>query len=121
MPVTVAGCHGPTGGTSLTALVALIPLLDPRIAAVVVAAHLPEAGVVVVEHANAGDELGALPEVEVRDEQARRTAVVTRQRLAVGRERDPCLAAGHVVERKVRRVPGGRVGDDVGRRRQRWR
>ena len=48
--------------------------------------------------------LGALPEVQVRHEQPRRPAVLGLERLAVVAERDPGLAAGHVLERQVGRV-----------------
>src|SRR4051812_9236478 len=99
MSATVASCHAPTGGTttvrrSLMRSIALIALLEPGIATVVIPAHLPEAGFIVVQQRDDGAELGALPEVEVWDEPPCRTAVVRRQRLAVVLERDPCFASG---------------------------
>ena len=48
--------------------------------------------------------LRALPEVEVRHEQPRRTAVLGVERLAVELERDPGLAVEQVLERHVGRV-----------------
>src|SRR6266481_6149024 len=62
---TVATCHPPTRGKP-TRSVALVALLEPGIAAVVVAALLPEPGFVVVPEAQTGYPFGALPDVEVR-------------------------------------------------------
>ena len=42
-----------------------IPLFAPRIAVVVVAAHFPESGLVLVHKRDAANPLGTLPEVEV--------------------------------------------------------
>src|SRR3954454_21473413 len=56
--------------------VAPVPLLQPRVAAKVVAVRLPEAGLVLVPELEAAHPLGALPEVEVRDEQPCRAAVL---------------------------------------------
>jgi len=53
----------------------------------------------------------------VRDEHARRAAVLRLERLASVAERDPCLAARHVLERQVGRVAAVAELDDVfGRR-----
>jgi hypothetical protein len=43
-------------------LLSLIPLFAPRVAVVVVAPHLPEAGLIVIEHAKPGDVLVRTPE-----------------------------------------------------------
>ena len=56
--------------------VAPIALLLPGVAVVVVAVALPEAGLVVVVEPMPAHPLGALPEVQVRDEQPRRPAVL---------------------------------------------
>src|SRR4029079_1618003 len=85
-------------------LVPLVALLAPGVAAVVVAQRLPEAWLVVLVEADAADPLGALPEVEVRDEQPRGGALRGRQRLAVVLVDHPGLPAGEVRERQVRRV-----------------
>jgi hypothetical protein len=56
------------GGFGVQGSVALVALFEPWVAAIVVAAHFPESGFVVVENMEAGYPLGALPEVEVRHE-----------------------------------------------------
>src|SRR5262249_60356889 len=84
------------------ALVAPIPLFLPRITAVVVAVGLPEPGLVVVEELQPANPLGALPEVEVRDEQPGGTTVHRLERLAVGFVPHPSRAPGHGGRRGVR-------------------
>src|SRR6476659_7748975 len=59
---------GSAAGEEVTS-VALVPLLLPGISPVVVAVALPEPLLVVVEQAQPGDPLGALPEVQVGDQQ----------------------------------------------------
>src|SRR6201999_299483 len=91
-----------------------IPLLLPRVAVVVVAVGLPEAGLVVVHDPQATDPLGALPEVEVGDEEPGRAAVLARQRRALVLGDDPGTAAGQVLQREVGRVAAERVGGGEG-------
>src|SRR5262245_48615689 len=79
-------------------LVAPVPLLQPRIAAQVVAVRLPEAGLVLVPERQSAHPLGALPEVEVRDEETGRAAVLGVEGLAVVAEGDPGLAARDVLQ-----------------------
>src|SRR4051794_39565747 len=93
--------------------VAPVTLLKPGIPAVVVAVALPEARPILLAEDQAAHPLGALPEVQMRDEQARRSAVLGLQRLAVEVERDPGLAAGDVLERQVRVVAAVAHGDRV--------
>ena len=69
-----------------------------------VAVRLPEAGLVGGGQPQAAHPLGALPEVQVRDEQPGGAAVLGVERLAVVGVRDPGLAAGEVLEREVGRV-----------------
>src|SRR3954451_18739990 len=95
--------------------VAPVPLLQPRVAAKVVAVRLPEAGLVLVPELEAAHPLGALPEVEVRDEQPYRAAVLRVERLAVVAERDPGFAVDQILERDVRRVAAVTERDRVGR------
>src|SRR5512138_2072770 len=64
-------------------LLLVIPLLEPRVAVVVVAAHFPEAGLVVHRELDALDPLGALPEIELGDHHAQRAAMLAADRLAV--------------------------------------
>src|SRR5215207_4681318 len=78
---TVAGRQAMRGS------VALVALLTPGIPAVVVAQRLPETRLVGVGDLELGQPLGALPEVQVRDEQPRRTSVLELQRRAVVGER----------------------------------
>src|SRR3954470_14514809 len=101
------GAHGSrprratADGPAVARLVAPVALLFPRVAAVVVAVGLPEAGLVVVEELDAAHPLGALPEVEMRHQQARRPAVLGLERLVAVAVCDPRLAAGHVGDRQV--------------------
>src|SRR2546429_8070 len=102
MSTTCAGCHDMCGaatpGAGSAASVTLVPLLEPRGAAGVVAVLLPEPGLIVIEHPQTRDELRALPEIEVRHEEAGRPSVGPFERLALVVPHDPCLAAGHVRE-----------------------
>src|ERR1700736_4034814 len=111
--VTLPSCQfNKRGPRALTALaselvgisVSPVPLLAPWIAIVVVAVRLPEARLVLLHQSDAPDPLGALPEVEVRDEHPCGATVLGVQRLAVELEHDPSFPAGQVLERKVRRV-----------------
>src|SRR5690242_10631567 len=99
MDRTVACCHGAPVRARARGSVTLVALFEPRVAAVVVAVLLPEPRLVVVENAQAGDPLRALPEVEVRHEEARRAAVLGRQWLPVELPRDPRATARHVGQR----------------------
>ena len=69
---TSAALHARRAGRS----VPLVPLLAPWVAVVVVAELLPEAGLVLEQQLEAAHPLGRLPEVEVRDEQPGRAAVL---------------------------------------------
>src|SRR5688572_26704256 len=71
-----------------------VPLLAERVAVVVVAERFPETGLVLVHESKAPHPLRALPEVEVRHEEAGGPAVLRIERFAVVAERDPSLAAG---------------------------
>src|SRR5207249_10233871 len=66
-----------------------VPLLAPRVSVVVVAEALPETRLVLVDQLEPAHPLRALPQVQVRDEQPRRPAVLGCQRLAVVPERHP--------------------------------
>ena len=63
--------------------VAPVPLFAPWVPVVVVAEALPESGLVVEGQRDAADPLRALPQVQVRDEQPGRAAVLRGQVLAV--------------------------------------
>src|SRR5271170_2467187 len=81
-----------------------IALLLPGITLVVIAALLPESGLVARHELDAPDPFGALPEVEFRHDRAHRAAMLARDRLAL-----PFVGKQHVVivemlERKVGRV-----------------
>ena len=75
-PVSLSAEPGAPVATS----VALVALLEPGVAPVVVAVLLPEPGLVVVQHPQPRHPLGALPEVEVGHEQAGGAAVLAWQR-----------------------------------------
>src|SRR3954462_4465791 len=81
-----------------------IALLFPWVAVVVVAVGLPEAGLVVVAQLEAADPLRALPEVQMRDQQPRRAAVLGLERLPPVLVGDPRPAAGQILERQVGRI-----------------
>src|SRR6478735_10531192 len=95
--VTVPTCH-------CTGSVAPVALLAPGIAVVVVADALPEAGLVVHAEAQPPHPLGALPEVEVRDQEAGGASVLGLEVLPVVADRHPRLAARDVLEGQVGRV-----------------
>src|SRR5262249_4836017 len=59
-----------------TGSVATVPFLFPGVAVIVVAERLPEAGAIVRDEPQAPDPLRALPEVEVRHDQAGRPPVL---------------------------------------------
>src|SRR5215475_11133309 len=77
-------CHR---AVAVIASVIRISLLIARIAVHVVAAQLPEAGLVALRELKTVHPLRRFPEVEMRHEQARRTLVLARQRLAFVLER----------------------------------
>src|SRR5690348_12844308 len=106
-----AGCHlrgageiTPIAPAPWGYLVAPVPLLAPRITVDVVAVRLPEARLLLLVEPDLLDPLGALPEIEMRHQHARRTAVLGRQGLAVVLVDDPRLAVHQVLERQVGRV-----------------
>src|SRR5262249_41647341 len=99
------------------ASIAVIALLTPGVSVDVVAEGLPEARLIVLHELQPADPLRRLPEVEVRDQETRRAAVLRRQRLAVEAGRHQALATEQVVERQVGRVAAVAVRHEVGRRR----
>src|SRR5687767_9195016 len=68
--------------------VTLVTLLPPRIAINVIARLLPEARLVLVDEAQAPDPFGALPEIEMRHQEPRRSAMRGRERQALIMGRD---------------------------------
>src|SRR4051794_6638816 len=123
-PATVAVRHPPAGARpgatpvsaigapATTSSVTLVPLLLPRVAPVVVAVLLPEAGLVALHHGDPADPLGALPEVQVWHQHPHRAAVLDRQGLTVELPDHPGLAAGDVLDRQVGGVAGLRRRHD---------
>src|SRR5207253_10424924 len=83
--------------------VAAVALLFPRVAVVVVAVGLPEARLVVAAQLQPTHPFGALPEVQVGDNETRGAAVLGRQRLALVLVSDPGLASAEILQRQVRR------------------
>src|SRR3954464_12743301 len=104
-----APSRGPCGGPFS---VTLVPLLPPRVAPVVVAVLLPEPRLIAVHQRELADPLGALPEVQVGNQQPDRATVLDGQRLPVELPDHPGLAAGDVLERQVRGVAGLRRRHD---------
>src|SRR5438309_1875090 len=91
-------CHR---AVAAIASVIRVSLLIPRIAVHVVAAQLPEAGLVALRELKTVHPLRRFPEVEMRHEQARRPPVLALQRLAFVLERDHRLPRCEVGERHV--------------------
>src|SRR5581483_3661002 len=100
--MTRATCHSSRAGGASG--IALIPLLTPRIPAIVIAELLPKPRLIARHEPKATHPLRALPEIEMRHEQPRGPAMLRRQRRAPESERDPSLAIAHIVERQVGRV-----------------
>src|SRR3954470_17303893 len=99
--VAARGVSGAIAATvAVRQSVALITLLKPGIPAVVISERLPEAGLVLLGEGETADPLGALPEVQMRDQQARRTAVLGFEVISVELVDDPRLATGDVVDRQ---------------------
>src|SRR5262249_30734446 len=84
--------------------VAPVALFLPWVTAVVIAERLPEAWLVVFDDAQPSNPLGALPEIQVGDEQARRAAVLRVERLPLIGVHDPGLAPRDVAKRQMRRI-----------------
>src|SRR4051812_40216233 len=110
---TTSAVRQPSPRTAVGASVAPEALLTPGVSVVVVAEGLPEAHLVALHDREAPYPLGALPEVEVRHEQPRRTAVLGLERAAVEVVRDPCLAARDGLHLQVGRVAAVGEGGDV--------
>src|SRR5207253_10767035 len=111
MAFTVAICHSRVRFT----LVPAVPLFLPRIAVVVVTERFPESGLVTLDQAKPADPLRALPEIKMRYDKPRRTAVFGRERLAgvlVGNEG---LSVDDVGRPESRVVAAVRDADDEAR------
>ena len=105
-----------------------VALLHERVAAVVVAALLPVAGDIALEHLDARHPLDRLPEVEVRHQRADRSAVLRRDRAAVDGRGDQATraaagrrAAGWWSRRTARAGACGWPSASGRRRRAPWR
>ena len=107
-----ASLLGTPAGTAAIS-VSPVALLAPGVAIIVVAERLPETGLVLAYQPKAPHPLGALPEVEVGDEQARRAAVLGGERLAIVRVGDPGFSARYVFQGEVRGVAPVAESDDV--------
>src|SRR3954453_20945829 len=96
--VAARGVSGAIAATVATRQsVALITLFKPGISAIVVAERLPEARLDVVHEVQPAHPLRALPEVQVRDEQPGRAAVLGLEVVAVIAVDDPGAAAREVL------------------------
>ena len=90
-----------SGGASIP----LIPLFAPWVAVVVIAELLPEAGGVLQHQVDAANPLGRLPEVQVRDQQSGRPAVLRGKFIASVLVGDPGFAVEQILQRQVGAVP----------------
>jgi hypothetical protein len=77
---------------------------------------LPEARLIVVHYLEPGHPLGTLPKIEMRNEEAGWTAVLTCEWFALELPHHPGLAGGHVCKGKVRGVAGVARGHHMARR-----
>src|SRR5687768_4475517 len=82
------------------------PLLRPRVAVHVIPVLLPEARRVRRAELDAADPLGALPQVQPRDQPAQRPAVVGLEVLALPRVGEDAVFPDELVERDVYREAG---------------
>jgi hypothetical protein len=48
--------------------IAVVPLFSPRVPVVVISGRFPKSGLILVEESDLVDPLGALPQVQVRDQ-----------------------------------------------------
>src|SRR6266508_6703625 len=94
------------------ALVIPISLFFPRIAVVVISSGFQEAGFVFFHQANATYPFGALPEIQMGNHHARRTAMRWRKRLIVIFECDEGLAVDDVGQGYVRSIATITIGSD---------
>src|SRR5438270_4288714 len=111
MAFTVAICHSRVRFT----LVPAVPLFLPRIAVVVVTERFPESGLVTLDQAKPADPLRALPEIKMRYDKPRGTAVLGRERLAVVLIGNESLSVDDVGQREIRGVAAVRERDDESR------
>src|SRR5262249_43216243 len=109
--------RAPARGGAGAASIAVIPLLTPGISVDVIAERLPEARLVLLHEPQPADPLRRLPEIEVRDQEARWAAVLRRQGLAVEPGRHQAFATEQVLERQVGRIPAVAVRHEVRGRR----
>src|SRR6266516_5787728 len=79
-------------------------IVRPRVGRIRVAAHFPEAEDVTGEKDNFADEFRPFPRITLRDDQARRAAVLLRQGLSVPIVRDEHVVVRAVIEWGVGRV-----------------
>src|SRR5688572_30724834 len=89
-----------------------VALLRPRIGAHVIAVLLPEPRGIDVEELEGAQPFRALPEVELRQHEAQRTAVVGLEVAAVMLEREQHIAVHEVGQARVRRIVGIRMLQD---------
>ena len=88
------------------------PLLEPRIATVVVAAFFPESSLEVAAELDRLETLRALPRVERRNHESQRVAVLRRQRGTRHPIRKETVRLFQRIERNARRVPVAAAGEN---------
>ena len=108
--VPSAGCRSAPNSKSATdySIVRRIPVVEPGLRGVGVAAHFPESLVILGQELDLADPLRALPGVQLRRDHPARPAVLARQRLAL-----PGVDQQHVVFDRALERQVGRVGDEA--------
>src|SRR5690242_13884486 len=109
-------CHSSLRGVGC-ASVAVIPLLLPGIAIVVISARLPEAGLILGHEAKPPQPLGALPKVEMRDQEAGWASMSRSDWQALVTSRNHSFSSDQIGNRDVRGVAAVAVGHDKAFRR----
>src|SRR4051812_1080079 len=113
MRSTTSAGRQPSPLTATGASVAPEALLTPGISVVVVAEGLPEAHLVALHDLEPADPLGALPEVDVRNQQPRAPTVLGLEPAIVVRVGHPGLPAPHGLHLQVGGVAAVAEGGHV--------
>src|SRR5262249_41531025 len=94
-------------------LVALIPLFFPWLTMIVIPKRLPKTRFIFVEQSETANPLGALPKIEVRNQQSRGAAVLGSERLSFICIAPPHLPPTDAFNRKIRSVTAITKGNYV--------
>src|SRR6185437_9667703 len=100
----IASCQRTAGAAATPVSVIGVALLPPGIAIGVVAAQLPEAGLVALSELQPVRPFRGLPEIEMRHQQPCRATVIRLQRLALMAQRQHGPALREIGDGDIRRV-----------------